>query len=403
MKKKIVVVGGGTAGWLTSLYLAKNYSYYDITIIDSTKIGILGAGEGGTLILRKLLLDEFGLDEKEFLEKVNGTRKYGITFEGWNENTKYSFVHGFNLNGQEDTYSFAYHFDARLFADYLKEKTLELGVNHIDNEVLNFQLYNNKISKIIFENNDFIDCDFVFDCTGFKRMITGNLYKSKWISFENELIVNTAIPFQFQNDKISIQPKTIASAEKYGWVWQIPLQNRWGCGYIFSDEYADETTIKKEIQELFCDKDIRIGNTIKFEPGCYKEVWKENTISIGLSTGFLEPLEATSIMTTVLQLKKLPKNLFNDNCKQIYNESVFSLNFQNMMFIRHHYNCSREDTQFWIDYKNKNLPNELTQINNSDNDTNIFNIIGIINNKITFRQPQYNHIRKNNFMKGSII
>lgn len=403
MKKKVVVVGGGTAGWLTALYLAKNHSHYDLTIIDSTKIGILGAGEGGTLILRKVLLDEFGFDEKEFLDKVNGTRKYGIVFEGWNKNTDYSFVHGFELNGQEESQSFAYHFDARLFADYLKEKTLELGVKHIDKEVSDFKLYNNNISKIVFDDKTELDSDFVFDCTGFKRMITGNLYNTDWVSFEDELMVNTAIPFQFPNKSITPQPKTIASAQKYGWVWQIPLQNRWGCGYIFSDEYADESTIKNEIEKLFGDKDITIGNTIKFEPGCYDKVWNENTISIGLSTGFLEPLEATSIMTTIFQLKKLPKNLFDDNFRTAYNEYVYSLNFQNMMFIRHHYNCSRNDSQFWLDYRNEELPNELTEIYKSNTKEEIYDILGIIDKQIIFRLPQYNHIYKNNFMEVSVI
>lgn len=400
--KKIVVIGGGTAGWLTSFYLIKKYPEYQITTIDSTKIGILGAGEGSTLILKKFLIDTFNLDEDEFISKVNGTKKHGIVFEGWNQKTDYSFIHGFDLNGIENESDYAYHFDAHLFADYLKEKSIELGVSHIDNVVVDFEKQNNKISKLIFKDNTTIDSDFVFDCSGFKRLLIGNHYKSEWISYEDELIVNTALPFTLPPIKQKGLSKTIAKADDFGWIWNIPLQTRTGCGYIFSDEFSSLETIERRIKELYGDE-TKIGNPIKFNSGSYKKVWIENVIAIGLSGGFLEPLEATSIMTVVSQLIKLPKNLFNFEYRKKYNEYVQSLNYQNMMFIRHHYNCSRENTDFWKEYKSKILPNELIQIYNSHNKENIYDILNIIGNQIVFRQVQYNHIYKNNFIIPSII
>jgi flavin-dependent dehydrogenase len=400
--RKVIVVGGGTAGWLTSFFIKKQHPTYQVTTIDSTKIGILGAGEGSTLILRRVLLEHFGFDEDEFISKVNGTKKHGIVFEGWNKKTDYSFVHGFDLDGVENESEYAYHFDAHLFADYLKEKSVEIGVTHIDNVVVDFEKQNNKISKLIFEDNTTIDSDFVFDCSGFKRLLIGNHYKSEWISYEDELIVNTALPFTLPPIKQKGFSKTIAKADDFGWIWNIPLQTRTGCGYIFSDEFSSLETIESRIKELYGDE-TKIGNPIKFESGSYKKVWIENVIAIGLSGGFLEPLEATSIMTTIFQLLKLPNDLFSSHYKEVYNDYVNSLNFQNMMFIRHHYNCSREDTDFWKEYKSKSLPTELIEIYNSDNKEEIYDILNIIDKQIIFRQTQYNHIHKNNFIIPSII
>jgi tryptophan halogenase len=400
--KKIVVLGGGTAGWLTSYFIKQKYPNHQIITIDSSNIGILGAGEGSTLILKKLLIDRFGFSENELLSKVNGTKKHGITFEGWNKKNNYSFIHGFELNGTESENYYAYHFDARLFADFLKEKSIEDGVFHIDNDVIDFEKVNNKISKIILKNNQSLECDFVFDCSGFNRLLIGNLYNSEWISYENELIVNTAVPFFLPTIKQKGLSKTIAKADDYGWIWQIPLQNRTGCGYIFNNMISPEDDVKYRIQQLYGD-DVKFGNTISFKSGSYKQSWIENVIAVGLSSGFLEPLEATSIMTAVFQLLKLPSDIFENTHQKKYNRLVNDLNYQNMMFIRHHYNCNRDDTKFWKEYTNKEIPIELKKIYDSDNTEDICDILNTIDRQIVFKQVQYNHIYKNNFNTNPLI
>jgi len=402
--KNITIVGGGTAGWLSAVYIKKKYKEYKISIIESSKIGILGAGEGATPNLKGILLHNFGFDEDEFLSRVNGTKKYGIIFEGWNENTNNAYVHGFEAAGLEGRDIHSYHFNARLFAEYLKEKALDIGVEYIDNEILDFELTDNKISKIVFENSDLILTDFVIDCSGFSRLIIGNLYKSKWKSYENELIVNSAVPFFLPQNNLDKYPKTIAKAAKYGWIWQIPLQDRWGCGYIFSDKYANESQIIDEINGMFGDGNLKINKPIKFNAGCYENVWVENCIAVGLSGGFLEPLEATSIMTTILQLRQLPKDIFDYSKRSDYNKFIHNINYQNMMFIRHHYNCSRNDSDFWKEYKSMELSDELKQIYDIHrNRKNIFDILGIINKRINFTLDQYMLVYKNNFVKNDSI
>lgn len=397
--KHIVIVGGGTAGWLSAYYLKKKHSNYNILLIESTTIGILGAGEGGTPNLYSTLIEEFGFDEEEFLTKVNGTKKYGILFNNWN-NKEHSFVHGFNYDGLENE-DYSYHFDARLFADYLKNKSIGCGVKYIDSEILDFELNDdNQLKKIILKNGTQIDTDFVIDCSGFYRMVIGKIYKSKWNSYEDELLVNSAIPFFLKEKNNDIKQRTIAQAIEWGWMWKIPLQNRWGCGYLYNDTMVDDEFIKSEIQRLYEGRDIQINKKIKFNSGCYENVWIENCVAIGLSTGFLEPLEATSIMTIIFQLQQLPENIFDYSERDNYNRKVSKFNHQNMLFIRHHYNCLRNDTKFWENYTNKIIPNDLKKIYKTFyTNKSIYDTLDIDGSYLTFNKNQYKHIFYNNFLK----
>lgn len=397
--KNIVIVGGGTAGWLSAYFLKNKYPEYNISLIESTVIGILGAGEGGTPNLKSIIVDDFGFDEDEFLEKVNGTKKYGIIFDKWHNDKQHSFIHGFGFDGLEnDLYS--YHFNARLFAEYLKNKSVQIGVNHIDNEVLNFTQINKQVSEVILKDGNSIKSDFIIDCSGFSRLIIGNLYKSKWDSYEDELLINSALPFFINEPNTELKQRTIAEAVDWGWMWKIPLQNRWGCGYLYNDTMIDDEFIKNKIIELYGDKNIQINKKIKFKPGSYENVWMENCVAIGLSSGFLEPLEATSIMTIIFQLRHLPENIFDYSNRNQYNQNVRKYNYQNMLFLRHHYNCSRRDTNFWKKYKEKELPNTLKEIYSTfSNQDDISKVFDIKNGVLTFTKGQYKHIFNNNFMK----
>jgi len=397
--KNIIIVGGGTAGWLSAYFLKRKYPEYNVSLIESTVIGILGAGEGGTPNLRSIIVDDFGFDEDEFLEKVNGTKKYGIIFDKWHSDKKHSFIHGFGYDGLEnDLYS--YHFNARLFAEFLKNKSVEKGVNHIDDEVLNFTQKNNQICEAVLKNGNTIKSDFIIDCSGFSKLIIGNLYKSKWNSYDDELLINSALPFFINEPNVELKQRTIAEAVEWGWMWKIPLQNRWGCGYLYNDSMIDDDFIKNEITRLYGDRNIQINKKIKFSAGSYENVWVENCLAVGLSSGFLEPLEATSIMTIIFQLRHLPVDIFDYLERNNYNYKVNKFNYQNMLFLRHHYNCSRNDTLFWKTYQDKKLPEMLEKIYSTLNhSTPISDVININNGTLTFTKEQYKHILINNFLK----
>jgi tryptophan halogenase len=403
--KKICIVGGGTAGWISALFLKEKYPEHSISIIESTKIGIIGAGEGGTPNL-KFLLEKIGISENEFIKNVNGTKKTGIKFIGWNENPEYSFIHGFKQGGIEDINFYSYHFNARLLAEFLKDVAIKRGIEYLDREVSGFELdSSNKVNKILFKNEGSINCEFVIDCTGFSRMIIGNIYKSWWHSYEDQLIVNSAIPFFINSENPEENQRTIASAENFGWMWKIPLQDRWGCGYLYNDALSRDQDIEGEILKRFKKEEIIINKKIKFLAGCFKEVWIENCIAVGLSTGFLEPLEATSIMTVIFQLENLPSDIFDYSKRDYYNYTIEKFNLQNMTFIRHHYNCSRNDSIFWKEYKGREKTPELNMIYeniwSNKRNKDLLDIFSIEGKSMSFTIDQYRLIMGNNFAKGN--
>lgn len=344
--ENIIIIGGGTAGWLTALYVNYLYPNSSIKLIESDKIGILGAGEGSVPILVDLM-KKLKIDEEEFIRSTKSTFKLGIDFENWSSN-KSKYEHYFL---GERYYS--YHFDARLFADYLKGIGLNRGINLIEGDIVNFNTGNSGVHSVDLLDGSNVECDFVFDCSGFKRLILNGVYKGEWESFSSYLTVNSAIPFFLERNDPEMNTVTRAIAMKNGWMWMIPLQHRWGCGYVYDDRYINRDQAVEEVEEFLGHK-ITNERVIKFEPGCFKEVWVENTISIGLSTGFIEPLEATSIMNVVKQLFLLDELLPTGN-KKSYNESTRSMNEENLLFIFYHYICNRNDSNFWAYYKEKKI------------------------------------------------
>ena len=381
--KNIVIVGGGTAGWLTALYIKHIWNESNVQLIESSKIGILGAGEGSTPHF-PLLLSEIGIDEAEFMSRTKSTYKIGINFGNWRgDGTLYqhNFIHAWTVSSLAKQFdleyytkskkAYGYHFDARLVAVYFKEKALERGVKWID--ALSTGVEQNEdgdITHILLEGSDKLQADFVFDCTGFTKSIIGKVFNSEWESYEEWLKVNAAIPFFLPRDSKEMDTSTESNAMKYGWMWKIPLQHRWGCGYIFDETKISEQEAKKEIEELL-GHPIESPRTLRFKPGAFKEVWKRNCLAVGLSSGFLEPLEATSIMTAISELL-LFKDYFGTNRMEEYNKIVKGINDENMIFIYYHYICDKRDTKFWTDYAERtNHPEMLLKIMDSNLDFNI--------------------------------
>lgn len=355
----IVIIGGGTAGWLSALFTQKNYPKSKIKVIESTKIGILGAGEGSIPDLVSFLYN-LDIDIEDFLKKVHGTKKLGINFENWS-GIKSSYIHGFGEYSEPTKEKFSFHFNARLMADFLKDVALNRGVEYIDSDVKDFILENNQVKKIKIEDDLLVDVDFLFDCSGFHRLIP-KLYNLKWNSYSDQLLVNTALPYFIPRNDPEMYTTTNSISMKCGWMWQIPLKDRWGCGYIYDKNLLSEDNAKKEVEDYLGTK-INFNKSFDFDPGIYETTWVENCLLIGLSSGFLEPLEATSIFTIILQLKTFEKyKTDNNENRDKYNEFVNSVNKQNMLFIRLHYDCLRNDTLFWKNYKSLELPLELKNI-----------------------------------------
>ena len=426
--KNILIVGGGTAGWITALMVKRKMPSFNVSLVESEEIGILGAGEGTTPNFVETM-DWLGIPLTELIENTGCTFKNGIKFTNWTPNKDYyyhnfgsqvqsispniknSFHQTFNqsslyylmtayhkINKNESDYSsiisekrkvpftyienkktnneifnydqlahFAVHFDAKKLANFLKQKGIERGIQRIEGKVSGIDTNkDNNVSAVILENSLKIKTDFVFDCSGFSRMIIGKHYNSEWKDLSDKLTTNAAIPFFLPKEKENnLPPYTESVAMKYGWIWKIPLQERYGCGYVYNSRLVSYEDAKKELDN-YLGFSVESPRSFSFIPGYYKNPWTKNCLAVGLSSGFLEPLEATSIWTSVYFLQILLSDisqLFNDSEKsrEYYNSRFCDWWEQTADFIFLHYMGKKNDTDFWKHYA-ENVPNSIKEV-----------------------------------------
>lgn len=412
----IAIVGGGTAGWLTALFVKKKYPNKTITLIESKDIGILGAGEGTTPYIYDIL-SFIDIPFIDLLKNCQATLKVGLKYVNWSK-TNPVYYHTFeNLYPILKTYKqcdiqefftenyrakklpvlesltaqcceknlvpvikdgetifdyqplapTAIHFDARLLAEYLKNIGLSRGIIRKEgtiNQIKNDE--NGCIKSLVLKDTTEVELDFVFDCTGFRRLIIGEHYKSEWVSLSKMLPAKRALAF-FLEQKNDIPPYTGVLASNYGWIWQIPLQHRYGCGYVFDSNFITDDQAKEEIDQVV-GKPVDIVNTFKFDPGYYTDIWIKNCIGIGLSTGFLEPLEATSIHQLGRNLIDFfsYENLIDEKDQKIrndFNKKYILETKQIADFIYLHYITDKDTTDFWTNFtKNNSIPDSIKEI-----------------------------------------
>jgi len=404
----IVIIGGGTAGWLTALYVQKKFPQHNITVVASSKIGILGAGEGSTPQFNEFL-KLVDIPIADLLKHTGATVKNGIKFTNWNGDGEF-YYHGFKdhpsvdpthekvldplkisplyldkiaKNENLDQYDFtsfisenqrvkyskdtqekfgesSLHFNARELAKYFETVGVSRGVTVVDDEVSNIVADSDmNITSFALSSGATLDADFVFDCTGFQRMIIGKFYKSQWNTYKHSLPVNRAIPFFIENPTDNLPPYTESIAMKYGWMWKIPVQGRYGCGYVFNKELVSDEDAQKEIEEYLGHK-INPPTVFNFEPGAFEHVWIKNCLAIGLSSGFVEPLEATSIWVQIQSLEffgdKFEEYLQgNPLAVEYVNVNVKRMNDVILNFIYLHYITKRTDTEFWTNFTADNI------------------------------------------------
>jgi len=413
----IVIVGGGTAGWLAALLIEKAWSQHSVTLIESSKIGIIGAGEGSTGAFTSMIRSDFldlGLDLEEFIVETGATLKYGILHKHWNKNadkeyfgplggtltasnirdwqglcgmvedknkvhlttiegvlwennvSPYHPITKFNQNEDVENH-FSFHFDAHKVGKYFKSKTNK--VKNIDAVVREVFLDNKgNIKELKLDNDQIVQGDFFIDASGFARVLMNKL-DNKWVSYSKHLPVNSAMPFLLPNEDV-IKPHTLAWAQKYGWMWQIPLLNRRGCGYVFCDDFTTPEKAQEEIETVL-GHPIDPIKVLKFDTGKLEKIWKNNCLAIGLSGAFAEPLEATSIHSTIMQLLYFVYNgLAQSTNTYVHNQSItdnynyyMDLLFENYRdFLNIHYMGGRQDTDFWKYMSTEDAKTEKTKL-----------------------------------------
>ena len=384
--KRIIIVGGGTAGWLTALYVQQHIPYCQIKVIASSKIGILGAGEGTSRNFIPFIRDVLKINTSDFFVNCRATIKNALKFTNWNNDGKFYFhtlgsnepndlslsatldnrvMHDYNGNRLADD---GLHFDAQLVAKHLEKIGLSRGITLIDDIIEEIETDNkNNISAFKLTSGNRVKTDFVFDCSGFKRLIIGNFYKTKWHSYEDILPLDRSIPFFIPNDGIDggdLPPYTECISMKHGWMWKIPVQGRYGCGYSFDSRFASDDEIKEELKN-YLGYEITNPTVFSYKTGCYEKAWVNNCIAIGLASGFVEPLEGTSIGTTVqglLLLDNKKEGMLNNpklNLIDAYNHALRHCNEEISNFIHLHYLAKRSDTEFWRQFKEKNKTPEF--------------------------------------------
>lgn len=401
---KIVVVGGGTAGWVTAMIVAERHPQHQVCIIDSSKIGIVGVGESTTGRIVDLLINyvgNYGCNINEFMAETGATLKMGIRHKGWTndidkfyigpidgswthnsipdplfswgfDNLEYSKLLttakcGFWIDSKLSNYNrhfhnfpeprHALHVDAFLVGKYFKKICLRRqNTEYIDDIItkVNLDPITGNIKSLNLETGKTIEGDFFIDCSGFHKILM-NALDSKWISFQKNLPLNSAIPFWLdyeQGEELDLC--TTAWAQKNGWMWQIPLMDRKGLGYVFCDAYTTPEKAKEEIETIL-GKEIEIRKHIKFDAGRQNESWIKNCVAIGLSSAFLEPLEATAIHSAILQaqwlaneyIKNNLENTLNEGSRKIHNKRVATFYDDIKDFLVMHYMGGRSDSEFW--------------------------------------------------------
>ena len=405
-RKRIVIAGGGTAGWLTAAAISRQLSsIFDVVLIESEDIGTIGVGEA-TIPTVRVFHKLLGIDEKEFVSQTNATFKLGINFENWKRKGE-SYFHSFGKTGK-DSYlagfqhfwlyghenglaqsygdycfelqaavndkfalpdkgqiNYAYHLDAGKYAQYLRKLSEGHGAVRKEGKIskVNTDADSGDIVSLELDSGEVINGDFFVDCTGFhgllieKTLKTGFEDWSHWLPCDRAWAVQTTL-----NDKLP--PYTRANAHDSGWQWRIPLQNRAGNGLVFSTRFMDEQTAKEKLLSSIEGEQTSEPRLIKFVTGRRKKVWNKNCIALGLSSGFIEPLESTSIhlfMTGIIRLLRLlpSGNISQANIDEYNQQTAHEIERIRDFIILHYHVTERDDSPFWQHLKTMEIPESL--------------------------------------------
>lgn len=422
--RSIVIVGGGSAGWITAGLIAAHHRTHDpdgvqVTLIESPNVPTIGVGEGTWPTMRSTLM-KMGISETDFLLACDATFKQGAKFARWVDGGDADYYYhplmlpqGFPRTDlapywhlfsdsmdappsfsqavcfQEDICerqlapkalttpeyasiaNYAYHLDAGKFGKFLEKHCTEtLGVKHILADVTGIESRENgDIARLITEQAGRIDGDLFIDCTGFASLLLGKHFGVPFIDRSDVLFIDTALAIQVPYDRedAPIASNTIGTATSAGWIWDIGLPARRGIGHVFSSRYISEDEAVRQLHDYIGPgaKDLPVRK-IPIRSGHRSEFWKNNCVAIGLSAGFLEPLEASALVLVELSATMIAEQLpaergVMDIVARRYNE-VFRYRWDRIIdFLKLHYILSkREDNRFWVDNRDpRSIPDSL--------------------------------------------
>jgi len=411
--KNVIIVGGGSAGWMTAATLIKAFPNKKITVIESPDISTVGVGESTIGGIRNWT-NFVGIHDQNFLSSTDGIYKLSIRFQDfYKKGTHFHYPFGQPITRENDwwykkfmnpklsnsdyadcmfpqmafinknklsynnfkvqPFNFntdtAYHFDATKFAIWLRDNLcIPQGVKHIKENIKSIEQNEDGIKSL----NKKHKADLFVDCTGFKSLLLGETLKEPFESY-SDLLPNdsawaTKIPYK--NKKKELVPYTNCTAIENGWVWNIPLWSRIGTGYVYSSKFVDDETALKQLQKHLGTKDLDFKN-VKMRVGIHKRLWVKNVAAIGLSAGFIEPLESNGLYSVHEFLFALIRNLEREHVSQ-WDKDNFTFecksSFRNFAeFVALHYSLTqRTDTEYWKNNFNKTWEEKLYTLDPSN-------------------------------------
>jgi hypothetical protein len=432
--KKLLILGGGTAGWMAanmlnhyfteSKAINPNQESWQITLVESPQIGIIGVGEGSTPQLKKFF-DLLGFQESEWMPACHATYKNGISFLQWSEHQeKNRYFHPFPSPFDRQTASaflyhcqmrsrgmdvpvnpddfflsaklaqlnlspkpllgkpqiplnYAYHFDSAKLGAFLCQRAISSGVTHIEGKMERaFQNKDKSIQAIKLVSGETLDADLFIDATGFNSLLLQGVLEEPFDSFESNLFNNKAVAIPSASQKI-IPSETKATALTAGWAWQIPLSNRTGNGYVYSDRYLSPEQAEEELRRHINSNIASNGETqseakhLNMKVGQVQRHWYKNVVAVGLSQGFIEPLEATALHLVQETIQKLAASLTDpafdseqERIKLTFNDEIKRrFNGVRDYIVCHYKMNTRTDSQYWIDNReNDSISTQLADV-----------------------------------------
>lgn len=412
MIEKAVVVGGGTAGWMAAALLSRIAGpRLRIELVESERIGIIGVGEA-TIPQIRYICDALGIPEHEFLARVNGSYKLGIEFVNWGRNGD-SYIHTFgdtgrrlgildfhqvwlrsrelNLDKEFARYSFnarvagankfspieklgntgiygigyAFHFDAALVARLLREVAEKQGVVRTEGIIENVAVNpdNGHVSSLTLQDGRQVSGEIFLDCSGFRGLLIGETLGVEHEDWSHWLPADSAVAVQCEN-AAELAPYTRATALSAGWQWRIPLQHRIGNGHVYCSDYVSDQDAADMLLANLDAAPTTEPRQLRFRTGKRASFWKKNCIALGLSSGFMEPLESTSIHLVQAGVSRLidlfPTREFTRRDIDEYNARThFDYDTIRDFLILHYHANQRDDTEFWRYCANMSIPDSL--------------------------------------------
>jgi tryptophan halogenase len=415
--RNILIVGGGTAGWMTAALLNRRLppSRYSVTLVESPAVGTIGVGEA-TIPTLIQFLHQVGISEEEFLRRTNGSYKVAIQFVNWRRGDD-RYYHPFGSIGGTidgvllfhhwrkaraegrdaspyasyalhtllselrksprpfqggsvvlDHGSYAYHLDAALFADLLRDVTTRRGVRHVSDDVLRVELDERGfVDHVVTRQHGPLAADLFVDCTGFAGLLIERALGTPWRDWTDTLLCDRALALSLPRDPEQ-GPYTRATALSSGWSWRIPLAHRVGCGYVYSSAFAsDEEAERTLLAHTGLDPDAFEPRRLRMRIGHRERFRVNNCVAIGLAGGFVEPLESTGIYLiqkgAELLLEHFPERDHDPRLSRHYDSDMDSVYDEIRDFILMHYVLTqRDDTPFWRAYREVQLPASLREI-----------------------------------------